>query len=100
MSTADKVRKNQLRWRTNFYGYRIIKSRSRNPHDASFGLYAVFATRTVTLINQGGISVRGVDEADLLNLPPVCTWTLDQVEAWLNAKYPLPPRRPTLRLVK
>lgn len=68
----DKVRENRLRRMADRRGFRLMKSRTRDPKALDYGLYALVDVRTREAVN-----------------PPIaprwtCSWTLDEVENWLN----------------
>jgi hypothetical protein len=70
--TEDKVRENKLRRMADRRGYRLIKSRSRDPGALDYGLYAVIDIQTNGAANPA-IAGRWV-----------CSWTLDEVENFLT----------------
>ena len=70
--TEDKVRENKLRRMAERRGYRLIKSRSRDPGALDYGLYAVIDIQTNGAANPA-IAGRWV-----------CSWTLDEVENFLT----------------
>jgi hypothetical protein len=69
---AAKVRENRLRRIADRHGYRLEKSRRRDPSAIDFGLYALIDHRTGSAANP---SIAG---------HYVHTWDLDQVEAYLT----------------
>lgn len=70
---SEKVRENRLRRMADRYGFRLIKSRSRDPRAVDYGLYALIDVRTDGAINPA-IADRWV-----------CSWSLDEVGAYLTA---------------
>jgi hypothetical protein len=71
MST-QKVREDRLRRMAKRRGYRLIKSRTRDPYGVDFGLYGLI-----------DIEINGtVFPSTCLGSP--CSATLDEVEAWLT----------------
>jgi hypothetical protein len=66
-------RENWLRRAVARQGYRLVKSRSRDPHAVDFGLYAVIEPTTGGTVNP---SIAG---------RWICSWGLDDVEEWLAA---------------
>lgn len=71
---SDKVRENRIRKKADRMGYRLVKSRSRDPDAVDFGLYGLVDVGTNVVVN-----------------PPiaqrwVCSWTLDEVEDWLTSR--------------
>ncbi len=70
---SEKVRENKLRRKAARMGYRVSKSRSRDPDAMDFGLYAIIDNQT-----------NGLMHASLAD-----HWshalTLDQVEHWLTS---------------
>jgi hypothetical protein len=69
------VRENRLRVTAQRRGYRIEKSRRRDPHAPDHGLFAVFDRDTGHTINPG---------CRVLNTPH--GWDLDQVEKFLEVR--------------
>jgi len=69
---SDKVRENRLRRMADRYGFRLIKSRSRDPRAVDFGLYALIDVRT------GGSITPAIAGRWL------CSWSLDEVSAYLT----------------
>ena len=72
---AEKVRENKLRRKAVRQGYRLEKSRRRDPHATDFGLYALISNRTNFPVNP---------ENKWMN--SIHSWTLDRVEAHLNGR--------------
>ena len=72
MEQEDKVRENRLRRAADRQGYRLTKSRSRDPNAIDFGLYALIDIRIGGAVNPA-IAERWV-----------CSWTLDEVEEFLT----------------
>lgn len=70
----DKARENRLRRMADRRGYKLTKSRSRDPKALDYGLYAVVDHRTGGAVNPA-IAGRWS-----------CSWTLDEVEQWLTAE--------------
>jgi hypothetical protein len=68
---SDDVRENRLRRRAAARGYRVQKSRRRDPLAVGFGRYAVY-----DLLADGTLVAGGINTLDAL--------TLDEVEAFLN----------------
>ncbi|VTZ27242.1 conserved hypothetical protein [Methylocella tundrae] len=68
----DKVRENRLRRAADRQGYRLVKSRSRDPRAVDFGRYALVDAQTGGAVNPA--------LADRWT----CSWTLDEVEAHLG----------------
>jgi hypothetical protein len=66
-----KVRENRLRRSADRQGYRLMKSRSRDPRALDHGLYALIMPQTGGAVNRA------------LADHWTCSWTLDQVEAYL-----------------
>jgi hypothetical protein len=71
---SDKVRENRLRRAAERQGYRLIKSRRRDPYALDFGLYGVVDAET-----------RGTVNPSLGRSPH--SWTLDEVEQWLTTPW-------------
>jgi hypothetical protein len=71
--TDEKVRENRLRRMADRYGYRLVKSRSRDPRNVDYGLYALIDVETGGTVN-----------AALAN-HWTCSWCLDDVERWLTS---------------
>ena len=69
---TSKARETRLRNTADRRGYRLKKSRSRDPEAIDFGRYALVDARTGGTVNPA-IANRWV-----------CSWTLDDVEAWLQ----------------
>jgi hypothetical protein len=67
-----KVRENRLRRVAQRRGLRLVKSRTRDPHGIDHGLYALIDIQTNGAVNPA-IAQRWV-----------CSWTLDEVEDYLN----------------
>ena len=66
------VRENRVRRMAKRRGYRLVKSRSRDPQAVDYDLYAVIDVRTNGAVN-----------------PPIagrwlCSWLLDKVEDYLT----------------
>jgi hypothetical protein len=72
MDVEDKVRENRLRRAADRQGFRLTKSRSRDAQAVDFGLYALIDIQT------GGAANPAIAQRW------VCSWTLDEVEAFLN----------------
>ncbi len=72
MDTSEKVRENRLRRMADRQGYRLVKSRSRDPRAVDFGLYALLDSRTGGAVNPA-IADRWT-----------CSWKLSDVEDWLT----------------
>jgi hypothetical protein len=68
----DKVREIRLRRQADRRGYRLTKSARRDPWAPDFGLYALLDVQTGGAVNPS-IAQRWTH-----------SWSLDQVEAWLN----------------
>lgn len=68
-----KVKENRLRRMADRQGLRLVKSRSRDPHALDYGLYALIDHETGGAVNPA-IAQRWV-----------CSWTLEEVEEYLNA---------------
>jgi hypothetical protein len=66
------VRENRLRRAADRQGFRLTKSRSRDPRAVDFGLYALFNAGTNEAVNP---KLQGRWE---------CSWTLDRVEEFLS----------------
>ena len=66
-----KVRENRLRRAADRQGLRLVKSRSRDTNAMDFGLYALIDHQTGGAVNEA-IAQRWV-----------CSWDLDEVEAYL-----------------
>ncbi|HKJ74360.1 MAG TPA: hypothetical protein VKA19_09620 [Alphaproteobacteria bacterium] len=69
---TDKARENRLRRMADRRGYRLVKSRSRDPQAVDFGLYALLDYETGGAVNP---AIAGRWQ---------CSWTLDEVETWLQ----------------
>jgi hypothetical protein len=81
MSQETKVKENRLRRAADRQGYRLVKSRSRDENAIDYGLYALIDVQTGGAVNPA-IAQRWV-----------CSWTLEDVEQWLNRPEP-PSNRP------
>jgi hypothetical protein len=68
----DKVTENRLRRAADRQGLRLMKSRSRDPRAMDYGLYALINDR-----------IGGAVNPSLANRW-TCSWTLEQVEQYLN----------------
>ncbi len=73
MDTEEKVRENRLRRMADRQGFRLMKSRSRDPNAVDFGRYALIDPETGGAVNPS------------LANRWTCSWTLDEVESWLNS---------------
>ena len=73
MSSSDKIRENALRRKADRQGYRLIKSRRRDPDAVDYGLYALIDIETGGAVNPA------------LAGHYVCSWTLDDVEGFLKS---------------
>jgi len=71
MHLSEKTRENRLRRVADRCGYRLEKSRSRDPRALDFGLYALLNVRTGGAVNPA------------LLQRWTCSWSLDEVEDWL-----------------
>jgi len=69
--TDEKVRENRLRRMADRRGYKLVKSRSRDPHAVDYGRYA--------LIDEFGGTVNPWI-ADRWK----CSWHLGDVESWFS----------------
>jgi hypothetical protein len=67
-----KVRENRLRRKADRMGYRLSKSRSRDPDAIDYGLYALLDPSTGSAVNPA-LAQRWVH-----------SWSLDEVEKWLT----------------
>jgi hypothetical protein len=81
---AQKVRENRLRRIADRRGYRLVKSRSRDPHALDYGLYALIDLRTGDTVNPAMIN----------QIYSFCSWGLDEVErcAEINCHHRAPAR--------
>jgi hypothetical protein len=70
----EKARENRLRRIAERHGYRLTKSRSRDPQACDYGLYGVLDVRTNGAVNPA-LANRWVH-----------SWTLDHVEEWLTSE--------------
>ncbi len=70
--TEEKVMENRLRRIADRRGYRLVKSRSRDVNAIDHGLYALIDVETNGAVNPA-IADRWV-----------CSWTLAQVQDFLN----------------
>jgi hypothetical protein len=68
-----KVRENRLRRKADRMGYRLSRSRSRDPDAIDYGLYALLDLSTGGAVNPA-LAQRWVH-----------SWTLDQIEEWLTS---------------
>ena len=66
------MRENKIRRMADRRGYRLIKSRSRDPHAVDYGRYALIDIDTGGAVNPA-IAQRWV-----------CSWSLDEVEAYFE----------------
>lgn len=71
MDMKEKTRENKLRRIADRRGYRLTRSRSRDPNAIDYGLYALIDIQTNGVVN-----------------PPIAqrwvhSWTLDEVEEYL-----------------
>ena len=71
--TADKVRENRLRRKADRIGWKLHKSRRRDPDAYDFGLYALTDIRTGGLVHRD-------------NVNSIYALTLDDVETWLSGE--------------
>jgi hypothetical protein len=69
----EKVRENRLRRMADRQGYRLLRSRARDPQDITFGGYQVVELETSGIVFGFGNAGRGYDAA------------LDEIEAWLTS---------------
>jgi hypothetical protein len=69
---VNKVRENRMRRIAARQGLRLVKSRSRDQRAIDHGLYALIDIQTDSAVNPK-IAQRWV-----------CSWTLDEVEAYLE----------------
>lgn len=69
--TAEKIRENRLRAAAERQGYRLVKSRRRDPRALDYGMYAIFNPHTNTI------------EAGCDSLRSGFHMNLDDVENWL-----------------
>ena len=72
MAREEKVLTNTLRRKADRQGLRLEKSRSRDPHAKDYGLFALVDVETGKAVNQ-----------PLAGRWP-CSWTVDEVKAYLN----------------
>ncbi len=72
MDTSEKVRENRLRRMANRQGYRLVKSRSRDPYALDYGLYALYDVSTGFAVTEALVNGK------------TCSWGLDEVEDWLT----------------
>ena len=72
MDTSEKVKENRLRRIADRRGYKVMKSRSRDSQAVDYGLYALINLQT------------GGAENPAIAQRWTCSWTLDEVEAWLE----------------
>ncbi len=70
--TDEKVRENRLRRVADRRGFRLVKSRSRDPRAVDFGLYALIDQRHGGAVNPA-IAQRWT-----------CSWSLDEVADYLG----------------
>lgn len=70
---SEKVRENKLRRKAERMGYRLSKSRSRDPDAMDYGLYALISIQTSGAVNPA------------LAGHWVHSWDLDTVEKWLTS---------------
>ncbi len=70
---AERNREARIRRALANLGYYLMKSRTRNWQRPDYGLYAVMDPKTGASVNPA------------LAQHWVCSWTLDDVEAWLKA---------------
>jgi hypothetical protein len=68
----DKVKENRLRRMADRRGYRLMKSRSRDPQAIDYSLYALIDVRTGGAVNPA------------LAQRWTCSWDLDDVEDYLQ----------------
>jgi hypothetical protein len=73
MPVTNRVQENRVRRVAQRRGLRLVKSRRRDPQAVDYGLYALIDVDTNSAVN-----------------PPiaqrfVCSWTLDEAEAYLNS---------------
>jgi hypothetical protein len=66
-----KVKENKLRRASDRQGLRLVKSRSRDPRAVDYGLFALVDSETGVAVNP-------------LLKRFECSWTLDEVEGYLN----------------
>jgi hypothetical protein len=67
-----KTRENLMRRKAARYGLRLIKSNRRDPDALDYGLFALVDPRTNGAINPALVGQF------------VCSWSLDQIEAYLT----------------
>jgi hypothetical protein len=72
MREIEKVRENRMRLMADRQGLRLMKSRSGNPSAIDYGLYALIDHR-----HGGAVNPALADRWS-------CSWTLDDVEAFLT----------------
>jgi hypothetical protein len=72
MMTANKIHENRLRRMAERRGYRLQKSRSRDPHAVDYDCYALIDVQTGGAVNPA-IANRWT-----------CSWSLAEVEHWLS----------------
>jgi hypothetical protein len=73
VTAAEKVLENRLRRQLERMGYRLMKSRARDPYDITFGGYQVVNLRTDGLAAGHGNAGRGY------------ALTLDGVQGWITS---------------
>jgi hypothetical protein len=71
MAIAGKVQENRLRRMAERQGYRLVKSRRRDPRAIDYGTYWIVDPKTNAIVAGGGPSQRGMN--------------LDDIEAWLTS---------------
>jgi hypothetical protein len=72
VETQEKIRENRLRRMADRRGYRLMKSRARDPHDITFGGYQLVDHEFNSLSAGWGNANRGF------------AFDLDDVEQWLK----------------
>ncbi|MEM9899912.1 MAG: hypothetical protein AAF865_01095 [Pseudomonadota bacterium] len=71
MTESEKVKENRIRRKLARMGYRLSKSRTRDPDGVDYGLYAVLDQDSGGAVNPA-IAQRWTH-----------SWTLDDVEEWI-----------------
>ncbi len=69
---TDKIRENRLRRKADRFGLKLIKSKRRDPRALDFGRYALIDVQTGGVVNPALIDRW------------TCSWSLDQVEHYLD----------------
>ena len=84
MDTAEKTRENRLRRVAERRGFRLEKSRIRDPRAIGYGRYCIYQDTAGPsgLVKESALPI--AETITWVNRAAVPTMTLDEVEAWLE----------------